>query len=232
MRAYISALARHWRALVTGLTGTLALLVADEAMTKRYIPAWLWVGVLAATVVVAQILVYRDVANERDKARADIEYVRTARALSVGDITLAKFVGNPVDQSGVELGVKLKNYGSTVVEFRMESMLVVIDGKTRQHQPPTWTRPKLHNRGPIVLELDTELDARLIHGIADKFGKGDVAYRQSAGGPYILNIGSGLIAFIRHVPVHQYLRNDHGRREDTHPQPCWDVAFRHCLVCN
>ena len=59
MLRYLAALRGHSRALLTGLTGTVGLWVADSLMQNRYIPAWIWVVALATTVFVAQVLVYR-----------------------------------------------------------------------------------------------------------------------------------------------------------------------------
>ena len=105
-------------------------------MQDRYIPAWVWVVTLATTVFVAQVFVYRDAERERDRALAKLENIRSARALAIGDLVSMSFIGEPVDQSTIQIAVRLQNFGTTVLRYQVESMSVVVAGQTSEHQPP------------------------------------------------------------------------------------------------
>jgi hypothetical protein len=180
MLRYLAALGGQWRALVTGLTGTVGLWVADSLMQNRYIPAWVWVVALATTVFVAQVLVYRDAERERNRALADLENIRRARSLAVGDLVSMRFIGEPVDQSTIQVGVMLQNFGATVLRYQVESMSVVVAGQTREHQPPAASTEGVippnatgeywyPSIGPVDVSnpLDGMLDIAVVYGHPD-----------------------------------------------------------------
>ena len=184
---YLRVIARHWVAVaVTGALPAVIGLVGLVTHRDMGLPWWGWLNVAGAAMFVASFLAWREMKCDRDRALserdgvgAELEAVRTARGLMIGELTLATYLGEFVTASRVQIGVILKSFSQTVLEYQVESMHVVVAGKTR-------VDPRFDNTGgsippggstdfffPAIADLniteplDGTLEMRVVYGHPD-----------------------------------------------------------------
>lgn len=131
---------RFWWAI--GMGGVFGILGAIAVVAKSpKVPAWiqdhavLWFALAGASLLVAQFLAFHKVRIERDESKETLEAVRTGPALAFGDIRIMTFGGQSVEQSQIQIGLNLAHFASTIINYRVESMSVVVENTTAPYQP-------------------------------------------------------------------------------------------------
>ena len=184
LRAYVVATARYFYLLLVGAVGAVLTVVG---ITAPKVVQIVGVVLLALGLLGAQFRAWTEMRRERDKAVQDryaqeavIEAIRSARAMSIGDIISNFAIAEPAAESTVQVGVILRNFGTLVLSYQVESMRVEIEGRTLAN-------PQFDNRGSetvppgsaanfyypsiggmdVTRNLNGELEIELLYGHPD-----------------------------------------------------------------
>jgi hypothetical protein len=145
---YLRAVARHVYLLLVGVVGAALSVVSIFAPTAVRIVGLV---LLAIGVVGAQFLAWVEMRRKRNQAVFDLELIRDSvhYRLRLAEIQTTISVDN-LNLAGIQIGLVLENASDVVLEYEMESMIVVLGGRTA-------SSPVFNTRGGTIAPGGTDV---------------------------------------------------------------------------
>jgi hypothetical protein len=134
---------RGWAVIVSGVGGVLGLISltvpsSGGSHPQPLISAWIWGPLLVGGVTIAQFLAFHDVRRERDEARSELQIRLDALRFRL-DMTRLQpnaarmpVAGADQPQPGFSFWLTFTNGAAEVMEYEIETLSIVIEGRTTQ----------------------------------------------------------------------------------------------------